>query len=308
MESVCVARDVSRRYGDTVALDGIDLSVYRGEILGLVGPNGAGKTTLVRALTGTTDASGSVELFGTTPRRIDRERIGLLPQSFEPPSRLTARELVSYYGGLYDDARSPETVLADVGVSEAKDTRYEHLSGGQQRRVCVATTLVHDPDFLILDEPTTGVDPSGRRALWRLLFDLRDEGRTVLFTTHYMDEAEELADRVGLMADGQLVALDDPDGLIGEYAGGSRLHVDVEGEISRDHLPSTAQVRDGTVIIPDISPTDIGSMVQTLEDAGMTVDSLSWAEPDLEDVFHSLTGRERNGRESENLSGGGRLP
>ncbi|MFT4923748.1 MAG: ABC-2 type transport system ATP-binding protein, partial [Haloarculaceae archaeon] len=138
-----VAEDLSRTYGETVALDGVSLSVPQGEVFALVGPNGAGKTTLVRALTGTTDAGGTVELFGQPPRDLDRERIGVLPQSFTPAERLTARELVAYYGGLYADARDPASVLADVGMAGDADTYYENLSGGQKRRTCVATALVN---------------------------------------------------------------------------------------------------------------------------------------------------------------------
>jgi ABC-2 type transport system ATP-binding protein len=161
------AEDVRREYGETVALDGVSLSVAEGEVFGLIGPNGAGKTTLVRALTGTTDVAGRVELFGTHPRSADPQRVGLLPQEFSPPARLTARELLDYYGGLYDDRRSTADVLADVGIADATDTVYEQLSGGQKRRACVGTALVNDPDLLVLDEPTTGVDPNGRRDLWR---------------------------------------------------------------------------------------------------------------------------------------------
>ena len=159
--SVVVAEDLRRTYGDTVALDGVSLSLDAGEVFGLIGPNGAGKTTLVRALTGTTDAEGRVELLGRDPRSVDESRIGLLPQSFDPPERLTARELVAYYAGLYDEARDVDGVLRDVGLADADDTWYENLSGGQQRRVCVGTALVNDPEVLFLDEAPHRA-PAGR--------------------------------------------------------------------------------------------------------------------------------------------------
>jgi len=290
---VLVADSVSRRYGGTVALDGVSLSVASGEVFCLVGPNGAGKTTLVRALTGTTDAGGSVELFGSPPRDVAAERVGLLPQEFDPPARLTPRELLEYYGGLYDDVRPVEELLRAVGVEDAADTYYGKLSGGQKRRTCMATALVNDPELLVLDEPTTGIDPAGRRTLWRLLEELATAGTTIVLTTHDMEEAQRLADRVGLLADGQLVALDTPEALLVEYGGESLLTV--EGTFPAD-LPSKiddeATVTDGRLTVCGVSPEAIGGVVETLEAAGATYDSLTWTEPDLEDVYLALAGEE----------------
>lgn len=289
---VIVADEVSRRYGDTLALDGVSLSVTGGEVFALVGPNGAGKTTLVRALTGTTDSEGTVELFGTPPRAVDRERLGLLPQDFAPPDRLTARELLEYYGGLYDRMRPTDELLAEVGMAESADTSYENLSGGQQRRTCVAVTLVNDPDLLVLDEPTTGIDPAGRRRLWRLLERLAAEGTTIFITTHYMEEAQQLADRVGLLAAGELVAVETPATLIDRYGGESVLYV--EGTFTADVpelLDYDATLDDGRLAVRDIPPEEIGTVTQTLGHNDVTYESLVWREPDLEDVYLELTGR-----------------
>jgi len=284
-----VAEGVGRQYGETVALDSVSLSVSEGELFGLVGPNGAGKTTLVRALTGTTDSDGRVELFGQPPREFDRERLGLLPQEFAPPDRLTARELVDFYGGLYEHARSTDELLAEVGVADSADTHYENLSGGQQRRVCVATALVNDPDLLVLDEPTTGIDPAGRRTLWDLLESLADAGTTILLTTHYMEEAEYLADRVGLLAGGQLVAVDSPDALIDQHGGESLLAV--EGTFPpavADLLAHDATVTDGELTVQNVPVEEIGTVTRTLDEHGIGYDSLTWREPDLEDVYLEL--------------------
>jgi ABC-2 type transport system ATP-binding protein len=292
-----VAEDVSRTYAGTVAVDGVSLSVEQGGIFALVGPNGAGKTTLVRALTGTTDCGGRVELFGRPPRELDRERIGLLPQDFTPAERLSARDLLAYYGGLYDEARDPDAVLADVGMAGDAGKTYENLSGGQQRRTCVATALVNDPDLLVLDEPTTGVDPAGRRALRALLGDLAAAGTTVFVTTHYMEEAEQLADRVGLLADGRLVAVDDPDALVAEYGGQSVLSVDgvdegaLEGTDVLAALSRPVEFEDGRLTVRNVRPEGIADVVETLAAAGLTYESLAWTEPDLEDVYLELTGR-----------------
>jgi len=300
MTATLVAEDLRRAYGETVALDGVSLSVDEGEVFALVGPNGAGKTTLVRALTGTTDAGGSVTLFGNPPRDVDPERVGLLPQGFDPPERLTARELLAYYGGLYDDARDAERVLDDVGLREAADTWYENLSGGQRRRVCVGTALVNDPDLLFLDEPTTGIDPAGRRALWRLVEDLAAGGTTVVLTTHYMTEAHRLGDRVGLLADGRLVAVDDPDALVTEYGGDPRLVIETDADPADLDLPSNVdpgrvERGEGTLTVRGIAPGDIGGVVDALDRAGVTYESLTWTEPDLEDVYLELTGADEAG-------------
>ncbi|MFB6207101.1 MAG: ABC transporter ATP-binding protein [Haloglomus sp.] len=296
---VILAEDVRRRYGETVALDGVSLSVAEGEVFALVGPNGAGKTTLVRALTGTTAVDGRVEVLGHDPAAVDPERVGLLPQEFDPADRLTARELVSYYGGLYDHARDTDDVLADVGLESADVVKpYEDLSGGQKRRTCVATALVNDPDVLFLDEPTTGVDPAGRRQLWSLVEGLADGGTTVLLTTHDMEEAETLADRVGLLADGQLVAAGPPGNLIAAHGGDSRLELEVPGDAEGD--AATALETAGYCLAPDeaavavtgIEPRDIGDVVETLEAEGVPYEAVTWTQPDLEDVYLSLTGTE----------------
>jgi len=287
---VLVAEDVSRRYGDTVALDGVSLSVGEGEVFALVGPNGAGKTTLVRALTGTTDAEGRVELFGAPPRAVDEERLGLLPQEFDPPARLTPRELLAYYGGLYDESRPADELLAEVGITDSADDYYETLSGGQKRRTMVATALVNDPDLLVLDEPTTGIDPAGRRRLWGLLEDLAAGGTTIVLTTHYMAEAQRLADRVGMLADGDLIALDTPEQLIRTHGGDSLLYV--EGSV--EELPALdyeATLSDGRLTVRDVPPEAIAEVTAALAEAGVEYDSLTWTDPDLEDVYLELTGQ-----------------
>lgn len=290
---VIEAEDVRRRYGETVALDGVSFTVSGGDVFALIGPNGAGKTTLVRALTGTTDADGDISVFGRPPADVDRERIGLLPQEFTPADRLTARELVAYYGGLYDVSRDPDSVLEDVGLTDSADTYYENLSGGQKRRACVGTALVNDPDLLVLDEPTTGIDPSGRRDLWRLVKRLAAGGTTVILTTHYMEEAEELADRVGLLAAGSLVAIGSPTELIDRYGGESRFVIETGDEAATVEALSAAgyeQLPDGRGVAVAAGATDITAIVETLADADVQYDGLRWSQPSLDDVYVELTG------------------
>ena len=314
---VVVGEAVRKSYGDVVALDGVDVAVEPGEVFGLIGPNGAGKTTLVRALTGTTDAEGTIRVFGSAPDAVDPQRIGLLPQSFDPPERLTARELVGYYGGLYEDARNPEAVLSDVGMADDADAWYETLSGGQKRRTCVATAIVNDPDLLFLDEPTTGIDPAGRRSIHRLIERLAADGTTVFLTSHAMDEVERLADRVALLRDGGVVAVGAPADLIAEHGGDPRLEVELDGSKPDDHDleavrsaldgveaeatadgPAVEPTTDGPAVestpeglgVLGVRPEGIGAVVDALAAAGVEFESLTWAEPSLEDVYLRLTG------------------
>jgi len=287
------ASDVRRRYGETVALDGVSFSVPEGEIFALIGPNGAGKTTLIRALFGTTDAEGEISVFGQPPTEVDRDRIGLLPQEFTPADRLTARELITYYGGLYDDARDVDGVLDDVGLADSAGTFYENLSGGQKRRACVGSTLVNDPELLVLDEPTTGIDPTGRRELWRLIERLADGGTTILLTTHYMGEAEELADRVGLLADGELVALGSPTELVDRYGGDSRVVIEADDEAIVEDALTTAGYTPtdaGRHVSVPADATEISAIVECLAEAGVEYNGLAWRQPSLDDAYAALAG------------------
>ncbi|MFB6081074.1 MAG: ATP-binding cassette domain-containing protein [Haloferacaceae archaeon] len=300
MTGAVVAEDVTKRYGDTVALDGVTLSVDAGEVFTLVGPNGAGKTTLVRTLTGTTTPdSGTVTVLETSPREIDQERISVLPQSFTPPERLTARELLTYYAGLYEDPRPIEDVLAAVGLEGADDTWYANLSGGQQRRVCVGISLVNDPDLLFLDEPTTGIDPAGRQALWSLVTDLAAGGTTIFLTTHYMEEAEELADRVALLDSGSIVESGPPTDLVESFGGGTHLRVETAAPAPDvEALGIDVERTDAGFRVPNVSPADLGEIVGRLDDRGIEYETLTWTEPSLEDVYLRLTGERVDERAS----------
>jgi ABC-2 type transport system ATP-binding protein len=296
MTDALVAERVRKEYGDVVALDGVSLTVESGEVFGLIGPNGAGKTTLTRALTGTTRVEGTVRVLGSAPNEVDPQRIGLLPQSFSPASRLTASELVSYYAGLYDEARDPDAVLADVGMADDADVHYENLSGGQQRRTCVATALVNDPDVLFLDEPTTGIDPAGRRALWTLLEDLAAGGTTIFLTSHSMTEVERLADRVGLLSRGEVVAVGTPSSLVAEHGGTNRLVVRTDADtdaVARTEFP--VEAADGELVVHDVDADDIGTVVASLEAASVDYESLVWRQPGLEEVYLRLTGEQFEG-------------
>ena len=301
MNALLSADDVSKSYGGVEALDGVSLSIRAGEVFALIGPNGAGKTTLVRTLTGTVEPSaGSISVFGAAPDAVDSDRLGVLPQSFSPPGRLTARELLEYYAGLYDAPLDPEDVLATVGLRDAGDTWYENLSGGQQRRVCLGSALINDPDLLFLDEPTTGIDPAGRRTVAERVETLAAGGTTVLLTTHDMAEAQTLADRVGLLADGELVAVGTPEELLAEHGGESRLEIDLDADADTaastlaEHGFDVTATRRG-IDVQGIAPTEIGRVVDALDAEGLAYTALTWREPTLEDVYMTLAGDEEGG-------------
>jgi ABC-2 type transport system ATP-binding protein len=279
------AEGVEKAFGATTALAGADLAAAPGEVLALVGPNGAGKTTLVRCLVGTAvPDAGRVELFGAAPRDADPERVGYLPQSYDPPARLTARELVAYHAALFDDARDPDEVLAAVGF-EAEGA-YESLSGGERRRACVATAVVNDPDALFLDEPTSGIDPAGRRSVREAVGSLAGGGTTVLVTTHDMTEAARLADRVAVLVDGRVVATGTSDALAADHAGPPELRVETDAGA----VPGFDARREDGELVVRCAAAEVADAVRALDGAGAEIHAIEWHEPTLEDVYLELAG------------------
>ena len=207
-------RGLTKRYGEKVAVVVVDLDVRRGEVLALLGPNGAGKTTTVEMLEGYRRRDeGEVSVLGQDPGSPDRawrSRIGIVLQSSADNAELTVSELVRHFAGFYPHPRDPDEVISWVGLEAAQRTRTRALSGGQRRRLDVALGVIGDPELLFLDEPTTGFDPEARRQFWGLITALREQGTTILLTTHYLEEAEQLADRVGVISAGRLVEVAPP--------------------------------------------------------------------------------------------------
>jgi len=210
-------RGLVKKYPDKVAVDGLDLDIHPGEVFALLGPNGAGKTTTVEVLEGYRKRdAGEVSVLGTDPSHATRtwfDRIGIVCQSTQEAAELTVEEMVRHFSLYYARPRDPDEVIATCGLQEKRRSRIRALSGGQRRRLDVALGIIGGPELLFLDEPTTGFDPSARRAFWELVRALRSDGTTILLTTHYLDEAEQLADRVGVINDGHLIALDTPEQL-----------------------------------------------------------------------------------------------
>jgi len=234
----------SKANGTKVAVAGIDLEVKAGEIFAILGPNGAGKTTTVEILEGYRDRDGGeVKVLGQDPAKLGsdswswRNRIGIVLQSTNDSQDLSVSETVKHFANYYSNSRDPDSVIHDVGLDEKKSARIQSLSGGQRRRLDVALGIIGNPEILFLDEPTTGFDPEARRAFWDLIRKLRDEGTTILLTTHYLDEAEALADRVAVIVDGKIVEVSTPENLGGRNTAKARitwLEKGVKQEIESD--------------------------------------------------------------------------
>jgi ABC-2 type transport system ATP-binding protein len=272
-------KDLRMSYGSTEAVRGIDLEVERGEVFAFLGPNGAGKTTTVEILEGYRRRSGGeVTVLGEDPERAGREwreRIGIVLQSGRLDPYLTVRESLDLYAGYFRAPRSTEDVIALIGLEEKADERASRLSGGQQRRLDVGMALIGDPELLFLDEPTTGFDPSARRQAWEVIGGLRDLGKTVFLTTHYMDEAQRLADRVTIIAAGRIVAQGTPEDL---------------GE--RDAGETTIRYRSGgrEVVLQTNDPvTTLHELTAKALADGETLEGLEVTRPSLEDVYLELT-------------------
>ena len=293
-------RDLVKNYGETTAVDGINLDVAEGEIVGFLGPNGAGKTTTIEIMEGFRPrTSGDVQVLGTDPATAPlswRERIGIVLQESEPVPELTAAESVRMQSHYYRTSRAPDEILELVGLAESADTRTRRLSGGQKRRLDLALALVGDPELVFLDEPTTGFDPSARRESWDMIEALRTDGRTVLLTTHYMDEAEHLADRIIVIAGGRIAAT----GTAEELAA----MVDAKTKISWIRKPDgpAPPERLGWSPVGEhavIETTDVVPVLNELTgwslEHGVDLETLSVAHPSLEDVYLLLTTSDSTG-------------
>ncbi|HEY0237542.1 MAG TPA: ABC transporter ATP-binding protein [Friedmanniella sp.] len=270
-----------KRYGDKLAVDGLDLHVDTGEIVAVLGPNGAGKTTTVEILEGYRHRdSGKVTVLGTDPQHVDRtwrSRVGVVLQDVAAGSEATVEELVGHFALFYPTPRDRDEVIAAVGLEDKRRTRARHLSGGQRRRLDVALGVVGRPELLFLDEPTTGFDPEARHAFWDLISGLRDGGTTILLTTHYLDEAEHLADRVVVVSDGHVVAEGAPATLGGASAHQARVRWLEDGQ--QREVATEAPTR------------LVGDLAARFAAAGHDeVPGLQVLRPSLEDVYLELVG------------------
>ena len=302
MADVIGVESLTKRYDDLVAVDDISFSVRRGEVFGILGPNGAGKTTTLECIEGLlTPTAGSISVLGMDiaddAERIKR-RIGVQLQASAYFDYLTLREILDLFALIYRSSASPDGLLAAVGLEDKADTTVAKLSGGQQQRFTIAATLVNDPELIFLDEPTAGLDPKARRDLWEFVQTANRQGRTIVITTHYMDEAEVLCDRVAIMDRGKIVALATPSDLVQSLPAPYRISVGLDNGRGTDGLESLACVsemlsdRDGnTVLHSSDSAATIPALMEWVSSTGARITRLEVTPANLEDVFLSLTGR-----------------
>lgn len=290
-----------RRYGATVAVDDVSFTVRRGEIFGMVGPNGAGKTTTIECIEGLRrPGEGSVRLLGVDPAAhwYDiADRVGIQLQDSALHGRLRVGEALDLFGALYERQVPGDELLQRLGLEDKRASPLAKLSGGQKRRVLIALALISSPEVVFFDELTTGLDPQARRSMWDLVRQIRDQGCTVVLTTHFMDEAERLCDRVLIMDHGRIVALDTPEALIESLGVEKRLVFTIpEGKDvpSLAHLPQVKRVeRSGSrIVVYGHGEGFVSQAIGALENAGVRYLDLRTEEPSLEDVFLALTGRE----------------
>jgi ABC-2 type transport system ATP-binding protein len=290
---------LTKRYGELVAVNGISFAVNRGEIFAFLGPNGAGKTTTVEILECLRKpTSGKAYVLGNDIERNQSEikkRTGVLPQDFYTYERLTVKETIQYYAGMFDAHPDADELIRLVDLEDKKNVLFRNLSGGLKQRLGIAVALVNDPEMIFLDEPTSGLDPKARHGVWHLIDGLHKKGKTVFLTTHYMEEAEILADRVGIIHNGTIVALDSPASLISEHGTRNLL---ILKKTSPKAVPNIEKLGikakyDGTtgdVTVHLNHSVGVSEILHTLSSTGVPFGELQLKRSSLEDVFLNLTG------------------
>ena len=303
-DPVISVRDLRKSYGDLEAVRGVDLEVERGEIFAFLGPNGAGKTTTVEIMEGyRSRTGGEVSVLGSDPQRAGaawRSRIGFVLQECRMEPVLTVRETLEMFAGYYRSPRGVDETIELVGLTDKSEVRAGRLSGGQQRRLDVAVALIGDAELLFLDEPTTGFDPTARRQVWEVIAGLRDLGKTVFLTTHYMDEAQALADRVAVIAHGVIVATGTPDDLGGRADAATEVSFELAGGVAASELPASlgepAAGSNGHVTLRSLDPVRVlHELTGWALERGVGIERLEVRRPSLEDVYLELTAESEEG-------------
>ena len=300
---------LGKTYGSTVAVDDVSLEIHQGEIFGLIGPNGAGKTTTMECVEGLRKADrGTISVLGLDPRRDGstlRQLIGVQHQEANLQKRIKVWEAVDLWSTLYSQVVDTEALLAQLGLEAKRNAWFMTLSGGQKQRLFIALALIHDPEVVFLDEMTTGLDPQARRAIWGLITGIKERGKTVFLTTQYLEEADQLADRVGIIDAGAIVGEGTPDALKAEIG---NPHVEVvltDGSTERaeevlSRLGKPLASRNGAALVElEQGAAGVAPVVRALDDAGLTVASLELVEPTLDDVFLAKTGEHLEGADED---------
>jgi ABC-2 type transport system ATP-binding protein len=304
MDAVIRVNDLHKFYGDTQAVAGISFQVERGEIFGMVGPNGAGKTTTIECVEGLRERDrGEIHVLGLDPISQERQLrplLGIQLQEAHLPDNLKVWEAMDMYASFYDGHLDWEELLEDLGLAEKRKTAFRKLSGGQKQRLFIALALLHDPELVFLDELTTGLDPRARRVIWDLIREVCQRGKTIFLTTHYMEEAENLCDRVAIIDRGKLVALDTPANLIQKLEINERVifkSSEQDTSAIMVGLPGVVRVEqqgEKTIVYGkrDGFGPIVTAVVNALAESDISFSDLRTESPDLEDVFLSLTGRQ----------------
>ncbi|ONI71551.1 multidrug ABC transporter ATP-binding protein [Kribbella sp. ALI-6-A] len=303
-EDLVVVRNLRKTYGATVAVDDVSLSVRSGEIFGVLGPNGAGKTTTVESIAGLrTPDSGTVRVAGLDPHTHRGEitaLIGVQLQASELPDKIKAREALQLYASFYPEPRDPAELLELLGLTKVQDTPFAKLSGGQKQRLSIALALVGNPRIAILDELTTGLDPQARRDTWELVRTIRDTGVTIILVTHFMEEAENLCDRIAIIDGGRVVALDTPAGLVDAARSEQRITFRLSGALADETVltslaaVSTVSTDNGRFVVTGNDDVLV-AVVTTLAAHGLTPIDLHTEQTTLDDAFLLLAGRNFEG-------------
>jgi ABC-2 type transport system ATP-binding protein len=297
MPTAIEVQGLSKRYGSLTAVDQIDFSVAAGTVYAFLGPNGAGKTTTTEILEGLRKRSdGSVRVLGLDPWTEGYKlhlRVGVIPQDFRFFEKITPKEGIEYYGSLFGVKPDPASLLEQVDLSDKADSRFDTLSGGQKQKLGLALALTNNPEICFLDEPTTGLDPQARRSIWEVIRRLKREGRTVFLTTHYLEEAELLADQVGIIHHGKIIAAGTPEEIIQSHGRPERLVFQAPPALAdyvRRTLGMAAESQDGRVIVPLATNHDAVRVLATVDASGIPWDGFVTQQDTLEDVFVRLVG------------------
>ncbi len=288
---------LKKHYGDLKAVDGISFTVSKGEVFGLLGPNGAGKTTTIEIMEGLREQDGGdVKVLGCNPWKNGYElhkKIGVIPQEFNFFEKITPREAIIYYADLFNVKVDPDEILKEVLLEDSAKVHFDNLSGGQKQKTGLALSLVNSPELLFLDEPTTGLDPNARRAIWEVIRSLKAKGKTIILTTHYLDEAQQLADRVAIMDHGKIVAMGTSEEIIQQYGSGERLEIHGDEKLA-EYIKANSDLQveynksKEVITIPLKKKIDALAALAAAEQSGLEWGEIQTRQDSLDDVFVKL--------------------